>query len=217
MWCIAELDEEYVRKLEDVLKLYEKEQDPAEPVICLDEKSVTLHRDVRAPKPAMPGQPAKTDSEYERCGTANVFCAVEPKAGRHYTRPTVDRSTPEFAQILAELALNYPDVKTIHLVVDNLNIHHRKAAVDHYGEEAGGRLWSRFTVHYTPKHGSWLNQAEIEISLFSRQCLGNRRIPTLTSLRAEAKQWNAQQNQARTKINWRFTRKDARRSFGYKK
>jgi transposase len=217
MWCVAELDEEYIRKMEDVLELYEREHDPSEPVICLDEKPVTLHRDVRPHKAATPGQPAKTDSEYERCGTANVFCAVEPKAGLHYTRPTADRSAPEFAQILAELALHYPDARTIHLVVDNLNTHHRKAPVDHYGEQAGGRLWSRFTVHYTPKHGSWLNQAEIEISLFSRQCLGQRRIPTLTCLRGEAKQWNTRQNEARTTINWQFTRRDARRSFGYNK
>ncbi len=217
MWCVAALDDKYIENLEDVLELYEKDLDPAEPVVCLDEKAVTLHRDVRPPKPAMPGQLAKRDSEYERCGTANVFCAVEPQAGRHYTRPTPDRSAPEFAQILAELALHYPDVKTIHLVVDNLNTHRRKAAIDYYGEDAGARLWSRFTVHYTPKHGSWLNQAEIEISLFSRQCLGTRRIPTLACLRASAKEWNAQQNQTRTKINWQFTRKDARRSFGYKK
>ena len=91
MWCVAELNEEYIRKMEDVLQLYEQPHDPAEPVVCLDEKSVTLHKDIRSPQPAVPGRPARRDSEYERCGTANVFCAVEPKAGRHYTRPTVDR------------------------------------------------------------------------------------------------------------------------------
>lgn len=174
MWCIAELTEEYVRRLEDVLELYEKPYNQAEPVICLDEKPVSLHREVRAPKPAAPGLVLKRDGEYQRCGTANVFCAVESKAGRHYTRPTPNRTAPEFAQFVAELALHYPHVRTIHLVVDNLNIHTRKSLTDYFGEATGTHLWSRFTVHYTPKHGSWLNQAEIEISLFSRQCLGTR-------------------------------------------
>jgi transposase len=160
---------------------------------------------------------AKRDSEYRRCGTANVFCAVEPKAGRHYTRATPDRSAPEFSQFLAELALNYPKAKTIHLVLDNLNTHCRKSVVQHFGAVAGNHLWDRFSVHYTPKHGSWLNQAEIEISLFSRQCLATRRIPTLAQLRAETGAWNHQINEAQTKINWQFTRKDARRSLGYRK
>ncbi len=172
---------------------------------------------MRSPKPSAPGQVAKRDCEYERCGTANVFCAVEPKAGRHYTRPTPDRCASEFAQILAELALNYPTAQTIHLVVDNLNIHCRKSLTDYYGEIPGVHLWERFTVHYTPKQGSWLNQAEIEISLISRQCLGRRRLPTLTCLKAETRAWNATVNEARTKINWRFSRKDARRKLGYRK
>jgi hypothetical protein len=217
MWCVAELDEEYVRKLEDVLELYERPYNRAEPVVCLDEKPVTLHKDVRSPKPATPGQVAKRDSEYQRCGTANVFCAVEPRAGRHYTRPTPDRCGREFAQIMAELSLNYPAAKTIHLVLDNLNIHRRKSLTDYYGEIPGGQLWNRFTIHYTPKHGSWLNQAEIEISLFSRACLGTRRLPTLARLQEEAGAWNLKINATRTKINWQFSRKEARRTFGYRK
>ena len=217
MWCVAELNEEYIRKLEDVLELYERPYNQAEPVVCLDEKPVTLHKDVRAPKPAAPGLVAKRDSEYERCGTANVFCAVEPKAGRHYTRPTPDRSAAEFAQIVAELALNYPTAQTIHLVVDNLNTHCRKSVFDYYGEVAGANIWNRFTIHYTPKHGSWLNQAEIEISMFSRECLGSRRLPTLLCLRAEARAWNHKVNEARRTINWRFSRKEARQTLSYKK
>jgi DDE superfamily endonuclease len=216
MWCVGELDEEYIQKLEDVLELYEKPLNQAEPVVCLDEKPVTLHKDVRAHKPAAPGLIAKRDSEYERCGTANVFCAVEPKAGRHYTRPTANRCAAEFGQILAELALNYPTAHTIHLVVDNLNIHCRKSVLDYYGEFAGASLWNRFTIHYTPKHGSWLNQAEIEISMFSRECLGTRRLPTLASLQDEARAWNSKANEARRTIDWRFSRKDARRTLGYK-
>src|SRR5215467_13506858 len=108
MWCVAELDEEYIRKLEDVLELYEKPYNSAEPVVCIDEKAVTLHADVRATRPAAPGQVAKRDSEYRRCGTANVFCAVEPKAGRHFTFPTPDRSGFEFARVSFELARQYP-------------------------------------------------------------------------------------------------------------
>jgi hypothetical protein len=217
MWCVAELNEEYVRKLEDVLELYERPYNPAEPVVCMDEKPVVLHKDVRPAKPAAPGLVAKRDCEYQRCGTANIFCAVEPQAGRHYTRPTPDRSAAEFAQFLAELSLHYPLAGTIHLVLDNLNTHCLKSLTDHYGDTAGGHLWKRFTVHYTPKHGSWLNQAEIEIGLFSRQCLGTRRLPSLAHLETEARAWNGRINDAQTKIDWRFSRQDARRHFGYKK
>src|SRR5499425_77037 len=163
MWCVAELDAEYLRKMEDVLAVYEKPYRASEPVVCLDEKPVFLHADVRPSLPMRPGQVTRRDNEYKRCGTANVFCAVEPKAGRHFTFPTPDRSGFEFAQVLAELALAYPEAKTIHLVMDNLNIHHKKPLTDLYGAELGGEIWDRFTVHYTPTHGSGLNQAEIEI------------------------------------------------------
>jgi hypothetical protein len=217
MWCVAELDEEYIAKMEDVLETYERPYDPEQPVVCLDEKPVTLHADVRPPSPALPGREARQDNEYERRGTANVFCAVEPKAGRHFTFATPDRSGFEFAQVAAELALQYPDARTIHLVLDNLNIHREKSLTDLYGAEFGGEIWSRFTVHYTPTHGSWLNQAEIEIGIFSRQCLGTRRIPDLKILRREVRAWNRRINRARTRINWIFDRKAARRKFGYKR
>jgi hypothetical protein len=185
--------------------------------VCLDEKPVTLHADVRPASPAEPGREARRDSAYERCGTANVFCAVEPKAGRHFTLPTPDQSAFEFAQVAFHLAIHYPDVETIHLVMDNLNIHRRKSLTDLYGEEVGGEIWDRFTIHDTPTHGSWLNQAEIEIGIFSRQCLGTRRIPDLKTLRRESRAWNRRMNHAQTKINWTFDRKAARRKFGYKR
>ena len=197
--------------MEDVLEVYERPYDPQQPVVCVDEKPVTLHADVR------PASPAVRDNEYERCGTANVFCAVEPKAGRHFTFPTPDRSAFEFAQVVVTLALQYPEAKTIHLVMDNLNIHHRKALSDVFGTEMATEVWDRFTVHYTPTHGSWLNQAEIEIGIFSRQCLGTRRIPNLKTLRNEARAWNRRMNRDRVKINWKFDRKTVRRKFGYKK
>ncbi len=186
-------------------------------MVCLDEKPVTLHADVRPTARAAPGREARRDNEYERCGTANVFCAAEPKAGRHFTFATPDRSAFEFAQVAFHLALQYPETETIHLVMDNLNIHRRKSLTDIFGAEIGGEIWDRFTVHYTPTHGSWLNQAEIEIGIFSRQCLGTRRIPDLRTLRRESRAWNRQMNRARTKINWTFDRKAARRKFGYKK
>ena len=216
MWCVAELTPEYIEKMEDVLAVYEKPYNSAEPVVCMDEKPVTLHEEVRPPIPMAPGKIAKRDNEYERCGTANVFCAVEPKAGRHFTLPTPNRSAPEFAQALRMIVDNYPFARTIHLVMDNLNIHCRKTLTDYFGEQEGGYLWDRLTVHYTPTHGSWLNQAEIEISLFARQCLGRRRISSLAVLERESRAWNRQINRDRVKINWRFTRENARAKFRYK-
>ena len=217
MWCVPELNDEYIEKMEDVLATYEQPCNPAEPVVCLDEKPITLHAEVRPPSAAVPGREARRDSEYERCGTANVFCAVEPKAGRHFTFATPDRSALQFAHVLFELAMQYSDADTIHLVMDNLNIHRRKSLTDLLGEEVGAEVWDRFTVHYTPTHGSWLNQAEIEIGLLSRQCLGTRRIPDLKTLRKEVTAWNRDINRRRTRINWKFDRKAARRKFGYKR
>jgi len=201
--------------MEDVLAVYEKPYNSAEPVVCMDEKPVTLHAEVRPPIPMAPGKIAKRDNEYERCGTANVFCAVEPKAGQHFTLPTPDRSAPEFAKALGRIVDHYPFAGTIHMVLDNLNIHCRKTLTDYFGEQEGGYLWDRLTVHYTPTHGSWLNQAEIEISLFARQCLGRRRISSLAVLERESRAWNRQINRDRVKINWQFTRKKARAKFRY--
>jgi hypothetical protein len=214
---VADLNESYISKMEDVLEAYERPYDVREPVVCLDEKPVTLHADVRPAAAAAPGREARRDNEYQRCGTANVFCAVEPKAGRHFTFPTADRSGFEFAQVLFHLALKYRDAETIHLVMDNLNSHRRKSLTDLYGVEMGSEVWDCFTIHYTPTHGSWLNQAEIEIGIFARQCLGHRRIPDLKTLRREARAWNRRMNQDRVKIQWTFDRKAARRKFGYKR
>jgi transposase len=203
--------------MEDVLALYEKPLAENEPVVCVDEKPVVLHANVRPPRPMRPGRVLRPDCEYERRGTANVFCGVEPKAGRHFTKVTPNRSAPLFADYLLQIVAAYPETDTIHLVMDNLSSHRRKALVDRYGERIGGLLWDRFTVHYTPKHGSWLNQAEIEISLFSRQCLGLRRIPSLRDLNREAQAWNRRMNRGRVVINWKFTRKKARLKFSYKR
>jgi len=215
MWCVAELDANYIAKMEDVLALYEKPYDAREPVVCLDEKPVSLHADVRPARPARPGHIAKRDNEYRRCGTANLFAIVEPKAGRHFTCATADRSARQFARVVRRVVAAYPAVRTIHWVMDNLNIHCEKSLVDRLGPRVGRALWRRLTVHFTPKHGSWLNQAEIELSLVSRGCLGSRRIPDLAALQGETRAWNTRANRAKTRSRWQFTRRDARIKFGY--
>jgi hypothetical protein len=217
MWRAPELNEEYVSRTKNLLELYERPHNPKEPVLCLDEKPLTLHADIRPVSPAKPGREARRDSDSARCGAANIFCAVEPKTGRHFTYPTPNRSAAEFSEVIVDLAIQYTAAQTIHLVLDKLNIHRRKSLTDLLGAEVGGEVWGRFMVHYTPVHGSWLNQAEIEIGILSRQCLGKRRIPDLKTLRNQVKAWNRRMNQAQTRINWMFTRRDARAKFGYQK
>src|SRR5271170_7384084 len=126
MWCVAELDEEYIRRMEDILAIYEKPLNQREPVVCMDEKPVVLHQDVRPAQAMRPGRVARRDGEYQRCGTANLFCGVEPKAGRYFHKVTADRSSPAFADYLLDIAARYPKAETIHLVLDNLNSHTRK-------------------------------------------------------------------------------------------
>src|SRR5260370_27808627 len=215
MWCVAELDEQSIARMEDVLAVYEKPLSAREPVVCIDEKPVVLHQEIRPPIAMQPGRVARRDCEYRRCGTANVFCGVPPKAGRHFPKVTPDRSSPQFADYLLDIAAAYPEADTIHLVMDNLSSHTRKPVVDRFGIESGYWLSNRFTLHYTPKHGSWLNQAEIAIGLFSRQCLGRRRIGDEDSLRKESRAWNRRVNRDQVKIQWNFTRKKARQKFGY--
>lgn len=217
MWCVADLDADYIARMEDVLALYEKPHNAKEPVVCLDEKPVSLHAEVRPARPARPGHIAKRDSEYRRCGTANLFAVVEPKAGRHFTCATANRSAQQFARLVRRVLAAYPKARTIHLVMDNLNIHCEKSLTDHWGRRLGRHLWRRITTHFTPKHGSWLNQAEIELSLVSRGCLGTRRIDTLAQLQRDTRAWTTRANRAKTRIQWRFTRRDARRKFGYQR
>ncbi len=201
--------------MEEVLAVYEKPLSEHEPVVCIDEKPVVLHEDTRAPIPMKPGRAARRDYEYRRRGTANVFCGIEPKAGRHFTRATPTRCSAEFADYMLEIAASYPEADTIHLILDNLSSHTRKALVERFGERAGSWLWKRFTVHFTPKHGSWLNQAEMEVGLLSRQCLGKRRIGDLASLRQQTRAWDRRMNRDRVTIQWRFTRKQARHKLCY--
>ena len=212
MWCVAELDEQSIARMEDVLAVYEKPLSAREPVVCIDEKPVVLHQDTRTPIPMRPGRVARRDYEYKRCGTANVFCGVEPKVGRHFTKVTPTRCSAEFADYLLKIAVSYPAADTIHLVMDNLSTHTQKALVERFGDTAGTWLWDRFTVHYTPKHGSWLNQAEMEVGMFSRLCLGKRRIGDIAVLRKEARAWNRRVNKDKATIQWKFTRRQARKT-----
>lgn len=172
MWCVPELNEEYIARMENILDLYERPVSREEPVVCLDERPIALHGEKRERTPVKSGKDAHVDYEYVRKGTANIFVAVEPLAGKHITKVTPTRTGGEFAKMLGQIARRYPKAKTIHLVMDNLSTHSGRSLERHYGEDKGRALWSRFTVHFTPKHASWLNQAEIEISILNRQSIG---------------------------------------------
>jgi transposase len=216
MWCIAgELDREYVERMEDILDLLEKPRNSREPIVCLDERPVQLHAEIRTPRPAKPGRIARRDSEYRRHGTANIFAIVAPLEGIHLTQATHNRTAREFAKMLRQIANRFPAARCIHLIVDNLNTHRIKSLTDAFGDLDGRRLWNRFRLHYTPKHGSWLNPAEIEISLLSRECLGKDRIPEFELLKRRVRAWNSDANKRHRKIEWRFTSRAARKKFHY--
>lgn len=215
MWCIPKLNEEYIDRMEDVLNMYEKAHNEDFPVVCIDEKPVVLHEDKRPPLPMTDGQPRRVDYEYKRNGTANVFCAVEPKVGTYINTVTSNRSHGEFAKFLEQISNQYSHATKIILVMDNLSTHKRKSLTDFFGEEKGNLLWQRFDVHYTPKHASWLNQAEIAIGMFQRQCLGTCRIPNIDTLVKKTAAWNRVLNTKKTIIKWQFFTEDAREKFDY--
>ncbi len=216
MWCVAELDQDYIDCMEDVLDVYQRAYDPTRPVVCIDEKPVALQGEVRDEKPMKPGSVRKRDGEYTRHGSANVFCAVEPKKGKYINTVTKRRTGNDFAKFLADVGRRYSEAEQIVLVMDNLNTHGKKSLTRFYGEERGGELWNRFEVHYTPKHGSWLNQAEIAIGMYSRQCLGRSRTDALEALKKKTKAWNRIANRKEITINWEFTKKNAREKFDYR-
>ncbi len=216
MWCIGELDDEYISKMEDVLDVYKRPYNDKKPVVCIDEKPVPLISDIKDRIPAInSGDILKKDYEYERGGSANVFCGVEPKAGVYINKVTNRRTGADFAEFLKLVALKYKKADKIVLVMDNLSTHTEKSVMNFYGEELGSLLLDRFEIHYTPKHGSWLNQAEIAIGMYSRQCLGDGRIGTFENLKLQTKAWNKRANKKKIKINWRFTKSKARTSLGY--
>ena len=215
MWCIGVLTEEYRRRMYDVLELYAQPYRAREPVICIDEKSKQLIRDSRAPLPMKPGRPGKCDYEYVRQGTCNVFVAVEPKAGRRTIEVTERRTKPEFVGFVRQLLeRTYASAQKVHLVLDNLNTHFRSCFEEVLGRSAAHALLRRVQFHHTPKHASWLNMAEIEISILERQCLG-RRLMDRASARRELNAWERRRNAEGRGIDWTFTRQDADRKLGH--
>ena len=162
-----------------------------------------------------PGRASRADYEYIRQGTANIFCIVEPLSGRRLTYASKNRTARAFTRAIERIARRYSSAEVIHLVMDNLNTHAKKSIVDTLGSAAGERLWKRFRVHHTPKHGSWLNAAEMEASMVSRECLGGRRLGHLHTLKAHISAWRRAADRARRPIRWKFTVKDARRLFRY--
>ena len=214
MWCIGALTDEYRRRMYDLLALYAKPLRAEEPVICIDEKSLQLIGHSRQPLPIAPGAPAKEDYEYVRQGTTNLFVAVEPKAGQRIVSVTDHRGKTDFVNFVQTLLTDtYAAARRVHLVLDNLNIHFRKCFDDVLGRRAATKLLRRVNFHYTPKHASWLNMAEIEIGILSRQCL-DRRIPDAPLLQREVEAWQADRNAQRRTIEWKFTRQDADRKLG---
>jgi hypothetical protein len=201
---------EFVCAMEDVLEVYTRPYDPQRPQVCVDETSKQLVAETRMPLPAAPGQPKRVDYEYERKGTANLFMVFEPLAGKRLVKVTERRTAVDFAQLLREVVdTQYAQAEKIVLVMDNLNTHKLASLYEAFEPAEARRLLERLEIHYTPKHGSWLNMAETELSVLATQCL-NRRIPDSPILSQEVAAWQAQRNAAHCRVDWRFTTQDAR-------
>jgi hypothetical protein len=196
--------------MEDVLEVYKRPYDPKRPVICMDEQPTQLIKETRIPLPAEPGRPECFDYEYERNGTANNFMFTEPLGDWRRANVRERKTKRDWAEEVKELLdEDYRDAQTVVLVMDNLNTHTAGALYEAFAPAEARRLLDRLEIHYTPKHGSWLNIAEIELSVFTRQCLG-RRIPDLTTLRSEAAAWSRDRNAAEKRVDWQFTTEKAR-------
>lgn len=206
MWYIGNINEEYRDRMYHLLELYAKLYNSNEPVICMDEKSKQLLKETR---PIIKGKIEKIDYEYKRNSTRNIFLAVEPKAGKRFVKATKHRKRPDFANFIKHLVDHiYYKAKIIHIVLDNLNTHFEKSFYQTFRKEEADRILLRIKFHYTPKHASWLNMAEIEIGIMDKQCL-NRRIPDEKTLKEELESWQTKRNQDRRKIEWKFTKQDA--------
>lgn len=214
MWCVGQLTPEYRHRMYGLLELYQHRYNRDEPVVCVDEKSKQLLAAKQPDIPLKAGQTQKVDYEYERKGTRNLFVAVEPLAGWRQVQVTCHRQKADFVGFIRQLLQGrYRHAKKVHLVVDNLNTHFAKVFVDILGQKRAQKLLSRIEFHYTPKHGSWLNMAEIEIGILDPQCL-NGKIATETELVAQVKAWKTRRNRHRKTIEWKFTRRDADKKLG---
>ena len=196
--------------MEDILAVYRRPYDPKRPVVCMDEGSKQMLADIQTALPMETGQVKRYDYEYVRQGVANLFMFFTPLENRRRVKPTDQRRCSDWAWAMKELAdEDYPDVEKIVVVLDNLNTHAPKSFYKTFPAEEARRLCERFEFHYTPKHGSWLNMAEIEFSVLARQCL-NRRIPTKEDLTREIQAWYSHRNELSASVDWRFTTHDAR-------
>lgn len=196
--------------MEDVLDVYCLPYDPTIPQVCMDEQPQQLIRETRRPLPAEPGQPERVDYEYERNGTANLFLFVEPLGGWRHVAVTERRTAVDWAHQIRDLVdVHYPHAKRIRLVMDNLNTHKMASLYEAFQPAEARRVAQRLEIHYTPKHGSWLNIAEIELSALTRQCL-DRRIPDIETLREETQAWEVERNTQQTGVDWQFTTAEAR-------
>lgn len=195
--------------MEKVLDVYKRPYDPEFPVVCMDESPKQLIAETRLPAPAKPGRLIRYDYEYERRGVCNVFMASEPLAGKRMVRVTNRKTVPDWAYFVNEIADSYPKAQRITLVMDNLNTHKPESLYETFPPNIAKALWDRFEFVYTPKHGSWLNMAEIELNVLHGQCL-NRRIDNLSTITKQVEAWCTHRNNLNAKINWHFTIDDAR-------
>lgn len=196
--------------MEDVLDVYELPYNPSRPVVCMDEKPYQLLDDAREPLPMRPGSNQKIDSEYVRNGTCSIFAFVEPLGGRHHVSVHAHRTAVDWAHEIKYLSdVMYPDAEKIILVMDNLNTHKPASLYKAFPPAEARRIIRRLEIHYTPKHGSWLDMAEIELNVMTRQCL-SRRIDSIDLLRSELTAWEVERNQELAKIKWHFQTADAR-------
>jgi hypothetical protein len=210
-WCIPpEANAEFAWQMEDVLDVYTRPHDPARPVVCLDETSRQLLADTRPPLPPAPGRPAREDAEYTRAGVVNLFLVSEPLRGWREVRVSDHRTRLDWAACIQELVdVHYPQAERIVLVLDNLNIHSPASLYEAFPPAEAKRLADKLEIHHTPRHGSWLTMAEIELSVLQRQCL-DRRLGDRVTLKGEVAAWVAARNRACQRIDWRFTTADAR-------
>ena len=205
-----EANAEFVCQMEDVLEVYHRPFDPKRPVVCLDEASKQLVAETRSPIPAKPGRPERVDHEYERHGTANLFMVTEPMIGQRWVTVTDRRTAVDFAWLVKHLVdVRYKGAEKVVLVLDNLNTHRPASLYEAFAPAEARRLAEKLEIHHTPKHGSWLNVAEIELSLLARQCL-DRRIATRDELAREVKAWERRRNKEHGTVDWQFTTTDAR-------
>ena len=199
----------FVANMEMVLDVYKRPFDPLHPIICMDESPKQLISETRKPIPAAPGRSAKYDYEYKRCGVSNIFLACEPLAGKRMIKITDRRTALDWASFIEEIAAQYEQAEKITLVMDNLNTHKPGSFYEKFPPEKAKALWDRFEFVHTPKHGSWLNIAEIELNVLWGQCL-KRRIDDIETVRKEAVAWQDIRNNKNAKVNWQFATADAR-------